>query len=88
MPETSRRLKDAAHEVRCWECRVTWTSWTQRLAGLKRGHTPRLSKRTRHLVAALRLAERQRDLWEADAKRYAGNADYWRERAERAEAEQ
>jgi hypothetical protein len=55
------RLKAAAHELRCWECRVTWTSWAQRLVGLKRGQTPRLSKRARHLVAMLRKAETERD---------------------------
>lgn len=78
------RLKAALHELRCWECRVTWTSWTQRLIGIKRGHTPNLSKRGRALVQRAELAERQRDLWEADAKQYAENADYWRERAARA----
>lgn len=30
---------------------------------------------------------RRAEAWEADARRYAGNADYWRERADRAEQE-
>jgi len=36
------RLRAAAHELRCWECRVTWVSWFQRLIGLK--GNPRLPK--------------------------------------------
>jgi hypothetical protein len=34
-----------------------------------------------------KTAERSRDAWEADASRYAENADYWRSRTERAEAQ-
>ena len=30
----------------------------------------------------LEKAERARDGWEADAHRYAGNADFWREKVE------
>jgi hypothetical protein len=34
------RVRAAIHELRCWECRVTWTSWLQRLVGIERGMTP------------------------------------------------
>ena len=51
------RLRAARHELRCWECRVTWTSWAQRLAGMKRGYTPRLPKQQRALVERARRAE-------------------------------
>lgn len=37
------RLNAARHELACIECRVTWSSWAQRLIGLRRGHTPRIS---------------------------------------------
>jgi len=33
-------LKAAKHELRCRECRVTWTSWLQRLFGIKAGYSP------------------------------------------------
>lgn len=52
-----KHLKAAAHELRCWECRVTWTSWAQRLVGLKRGYSPKMSKRERALVERARRAE-------------------------------
>lgn len=29
----SLRMRAAAHEVRCAECRVSWRSWWQRLTG-------------------------------------------------------
>lgn len=38
------------------------------------------------LVDALRLAiqaERQESYWQEEARRYAGNADFWREKAKR-----
>lgn len=35
-----RRLRAAAHELRCPECRVTWRSWWRRLIGDKRGFAP------------------------------------------------
>lgn len=38
------RLKAAAHETQCHECRVTWTSWAQRLLGISRGYSPRLRR--------------------------------------------
>lgn len=38
-------LRAALHEVRCRECRVTWTSWAQRLAGMRRGMAPKLPVR-------------------------------------------
>jgi hypothetical protein len=60
------RLKAAWHEMRCWECRVTWTSWAQRLVGLKRGQTPKMSKRHRYLVEQIRRAERRLDDRKAD----------------------
>lgn len=34
------RLRGAWHEARCFECRVTWRSWWQRLRGDVRGHSP------------------------------------------------
>jgi len=34
------RRKAAWHELRCLECRVTWTSWWQRLTGDGRGYAP------------------------------------------------
>ena len=34
------RLRAARHELDCWECRVTWKSWAQRLAGIGAGYTP------------------------------------------------
>lgn len=45
------RLKAAWHELSCWECRVTWLSWVQRLLGMKRGFTP---KPNRHRAPAPR----------------------------------
>lgn len=51
-------VRAALHELRCWECRVTWTSWAQRLVGLKRGYTPKLSKQQRALVERAQRAER------------------------------
>ena len=63
-----RTVRAALHELRCWECRVTWTSWAQRLVGMKRGHTPKLPKQQRALVERARRAEdvieRIRDLCE------------------------
>lgn len=37
---TGLRFRAAAHELRCWECRVTWRSWLQRLIGDRRGYSP------------------------------------------------
>lgn len=37
---TMTRLRAARHELRCAECRVTWKSWAQRLAGIGAGFTP------------------------------------------------
>jgi len=34
------RFRAAIHEIACGECRVTWLSWLQRLAGIQRGFTP------------------------------------------------
>jgi hypothetical protein len=34
------RILAAWHELRCWECRVTWRSWWQRLTGDGRGYKP------------------------------------------------
>lgn len=34
------RFRAAWHELRCWECRVTWRSWFQRVIGDPRGMTP------------------------------------------------
>jgi hypothetical protein len=51
------RLKAAWHELSCWECRVTWTSWAQRLMGVKRGYSPRMSRLNRALVDRARRAE-------------------------------
>jgi hypothetical protein len=36
------RCRAAWHELRCLECRVTWTSWRQRLTGDGRGYTPKV----------------------------------------------
>jgi hypothetical protein len=33
------RLRAAAHEITCTECRITWTSWLQRLLHIG-GMTP------------------------------------------------
>lgn len=41
------RTKAAWHELSCWECRVSWGSWIQRLLGLKAGYTPKVRKRHR-----------------------------------------
>jgi hypothetical protein len=34
------RVRAAIHELRCWECRVTWRSWIRRLIGDSRGYAP------------------------------------------------
>lgn len=34
------RLKAGLHELRCTECRVTWSSWLRRLAGIRSGYSP------------------------------------------------
>jgi hypothetical protein len=34
-------------------------------------------------AAAIEQAERQESYWEEEARRYAGNADFWREKAKR-----
>lgn len=34
-------LRAAAHELNCWECRVTWLSWLQRLLFIPAGMRPR-----------------------------------------------
>jgi hypothetical protein len=62
------RLKAALHEMRCWECRVTWRSWAQRIIGMKRGFTPKLSKPQRALVdrAAKADAEVEKMRWRLD----------------------
>ena len=43
------RIKAAVHELSCWECRVTWLSWFQRLAGSTSGYSPKLSPRLERL---------------------------------------
>jgi hypothetical protein len=40
-----RRFRAAWHELHCLECRVTWTSWCQRLMGDGRGYTPKVLSR-------------------------------------------
>ena len=35
------------------------------------------------LEAAIRQAEKQESYWQEEARRYAGNADFWREKAKR-----
>lgn len=50
-------LRAALHELRCWECRVTWTSWAQRLIGINRGYTPHLSKQHRAMIERAQKAE-------------------------------
>jgi hypothetical protein len=35
------------------------------------------------LRSAIEQAERQESYWEEEARRYAGNADFWREKAKR-----
>ena len=63
-----KHLMAAAHELRCWECRVSWPSWAQRLVGMRRGYSPKLSKQHRALVERARRVEdtieRIRDLCE------------------------
>lgn len=34
-------------------------------------------------AAAIKQAERQESYWQEEARRYAGNADFWREKAKR-----
>jgi hypothetical protein len=41
-----RSLRAARHELRCWECRVTWKSWLQRLLGISKGYTPAVPPRS------------------------------------------
>src|SRR5690606_5901780 len=51
-----RTDRAALHELRCWECRVTLTSWAQRPVGMKRGHPPKLPQQRRALVERARRA--------------------------------
>jgi hypothetical protein len=57
------RLRAARHELRCWECRVTWRSLFQRLAGIKAGYTPTASPR---LIEEMAVRRRR---FEADRMR-------------------
>lgn len=43
--KVKRYFGAAAHELRCWECRVTWTSWFQRRLRMKRGFSPKVAAR-------------------------------------------
>src|SRR5690606_26328988 len=49
-----RTVRAALHDRSCCECTATWTSWAQRVGGMKRGHWPKLPKKRRALVALAR----------------------------------
>lgn len=42
MRRISLTVKAARHELRCAECRVTWSSWLLRIFGCESGFTPGL----------------------------------------------
>jgi hypothetical protein len=54
------------------------------LSLLRTGGYEHTSELVSDLLGALRSEHEQRDLWKADAERYAANADYWRGRVEAA----